>query len=79
VVRPSSTPKGTSWWPRGGFLIRQGEVRPWALQPGSPVRETGPRPIRSSWPFFRRLSSKGAQPFSPAIVIKRGRLPPNTR
>ncbi len=32
--------------------------------------------MRSGWPFFGTLSSKAAQPFSPAVVIKRGRLRP---
>jgi hypothetical protein len=31
--------------------------------------------MRSGWPFFETVSSKAAQPFSPAVVIKRGRLP----
>jgi hypothetical protein len=30
-------------------------------------------------PFFGTLSSKAAQPFSPAVVIKSGRLRPQTR
>jgi hypothetical protein len=32
--------------------------------------------MRSGWPYFRRLSSEGAQPFSPVVVNKRGRLRP---
>jgi hypothetical protein len=39
---------------------------------------TRPRSMRSGWHFFSRLSSKAAQPFSPAVVIKRRRLRPLT-
>jgi hypothetical protein len=40
---------------------------------------TGPRSMRSGWPFFQGLSYEAAQPFTPAVVIKRGRLRPQTR
>ena len=63
----------------GGSLILAREVpavgaSSWSFRFGG----TGPRSMRSGWHFFRRLASTTAQPFSPAVVIKSGRLRPHT-
>jgi hypothetical protein len=67
----------------GDILVAEGrspivgwEMPPLAWISGS--EGTGPRSVGSGWPFFRTLSSKAAQPFSPAVVIKSGRLRPQT-
>ena len=39
---------------------------------------TGPPSMRLGWHFFRQLDSTTAQPLSPAVVIQRGRLRPQT-
>jgi len=63
----------------GGSLIVASEVpSAGAFQLDLRFWGEGTSLMRSGWRFFRRLASTTAQPFSPAVVIKSGRLRPQT-
>ena len=80
MVRPKFYGEGDILVAEGGSLIVAREV-PSVGAPSSWIFDsggTGPRSMRLGWHFFRRLDSKAKQPFSLAVVFKRGRLRPHT-